>query len=41
MLEQSRQQPARRVTLTSGIIMVALGAVLLSEQLVPVVAGLV
>jgi threonine/homoserine/homoserine lactone efflux protein len=40
-LLHSRPAAARRVTLTSGIIMVALGAVLLSEQLVPVVAGLV
>jgi threonine/homoserine/homoserine lactone efflux protein len=39
-LLQSRPGAARRVTLTSGIIMVALGTVLLSEQLIPVVAGL-
>ena len=35
-LLHSRPGAARKVTLTSGIIMVALGAVLLSEQLVPV-----
>ncbi|MEO3934820.1 LysE family translocator [Micrococcaceae bacterium Sec7.4] len=34
-LLHSRPGAARRVTLASGIIMVALGAVLLSEQLVP------
>lgn len=34
-LLQSRPGAARRVTLASGIIMVALGVVLLSEQLVP------
>lgn len=34
-LLQSRPGAARRVTLASGIIMVALGAVLLSEQLMP------
>ena len=34
-LLHSRPGAARKVTLTSGIIMVALGAVLLSEQLVP------
>jgi threonine/homoserine/homoserine lactone efflux protein len=34
-LLQSRPEAARRVTLASGIIMLALGAVLLSEQLVP------
>jgi threonine/homoserine/homoserine lactone efflux protein len=34
-LLHSRPGAARRVTLTSGIIMVALGAVLLSEQLAP------
>lgn len=39
-LLHSRPGAARRVTLTSGIIMMALGAVLLSEQLIPVVAGL-
>jgi threonine/homoserine/homoserine lactone efflux protein len=39
-LLQSRPGAARTVTLASGIIMVALGAVLLSEQLVPLVAGL-
>jgi threonine/homoserine/homoserine lactone efflux protein len=36
-LLHSRPEAARKVTLTSGIIMVALGAVLLSEQLVPLV----
>jgi hypothetical protein len=39
-LLHSRPGAARRVTLTSGIIMMALGAVLLSEQLIPMVAGL-
>jgi threonine/homoserine/homoserine lactone efflux protein len=39
-LLHSRPGAARRVTLASGIIMVALGTVLLSEQLIPVVAGL-
>ena len=34
-LLHSRPGAARRVTLASGIIMVALGAVLLSEQIVP------
>ena len=34
-LLHSRPGAARQVTLTSGIIMVALGPVLLSEQLVP------
>ena len=34
-LLHSRPGAARKVTLASGIIMVALGAVLLSEQLVP------
>ena len=34
-LLQSRPGAARKVTLTSGIIMVALGVVLLSEQLIP------
>ncbi|MDR7082122.1 threonine/homoserine/homoserine lactone efflux protein [Arthrobacter ginsengisoli] len=37
-LLSSRPGAARRVTLTSGIIMVALGAVLLSEQLMPVLS---
>ncbi len=36
-LLHSRPGAARKVTLASGIIMVALGAVLLSEQLVPLV----
>ena len=36
-LLHSRPEAAGKVTLTSGIIMVALGAVLLSEQLVPLV----
>jgi threonine/homoserine/homoserine lactone efflux protein len=36
-LLHSRPEAARKVTLTSGIIMVALGAVLLSEQLAPLV----
>lgn len=35
-LLQSRPGAARKVTLASGVIMVALGVVLLSEQLVPV-----
>ena len=39
-LLHSRPGAARRVTLTSGIIMMALGTVLLSEQLIPVVTGL-
>ncbi|KRE78933.1 LysE family translocator [Arthrobacter sp. Soil762] len=39
-LLQSRPGAARTVTLASGIIMVALGVGLLSEQLVPLVAGL-
>ena len=39
-LLQSRPGAARTVTLASGIIMVALGVVLLSEQVVPMVAGL-
>jgi threonine/homoserine/homoserine lactone efflux protein len=39
-LLHSRPGAALRVTLTSGIIMMALGAVLLSEQLIPMVAGL-
>lgn len=39
-LLQSRPGAARAVTLASGIIMVALGVVLLSEQLLPLVAGL-
>jgi threonine/homoserine/homoserine lactone efflux protein len=39
-LLHSRPGAARRVTLTSGIIMMALGTVLLSEQLIPVLAGL-
>lgn len=39
-LLHSRPGAARRVTLASGIIMMALGTVLLSEQLIPVVAGL-
>lgn len=38
-LLQSRPGAARRVTLASGIIMVGLGAGLLSEQLLPIVAG--
>lgn len=38
-LLQSRPGAARTVTLASGIIMVALGVVLLSEQLIPLVAG--
>ena len=38
-LLQSRPGAARAVTLASGIIMVALGAVLLGEQLVPFLAG--
>jgi threonine/homoserine/homoserine lactone efflux protein len=37
-LLQSRPNAARRVTLTSGIIMVVLGAALLSEQLLPALA---
>lgn len=39
-LLHSRPGAARRVTLASGIIMMALGTVLLSEQLIPVAAGL-
>jgi threonine/homoserine/homoserine lactone efflux protein len=39
-LLQSRPGAARKVTLASGIIMVGLGAVLLSEQLLPLIAGL-
>ena len=38
-LLRSRPGAARAVTLASGIIMVALGAVLLGEQLVPLLAG--
>ncbi|MBT2567441.1 LysE family translocator [Arthrobacter sp. ISL-85] len=38
-LLQSRPGAARAVTLASGIIMVALGAVLLGEQLLPFLAG--
>lgn len=38
-LLQSRPGAARGVTLASGIIMVALGAVLLGEQVVPFLAG--
>ena len=38
-LLHSRPGAARKVTLTSGIIMVALGAVLLSEQLVPLLGN--
>jgi threonine/homoserine/homoserine lactone efflux protein len=39
-LLQSRPGAARAVTLASGIIMVLLGAVLLAEQVIPLVAGL-
>ncbi|MEO5319529.1 LysE family translocator [Arthrobacter sp. CC3] len=39
-LLHSRPGAARRVTLASGIIMVALGTALLSEQLIPMVAGI-
>ena len=39
-LLHSRPGAARRVTLASGIIMVALGTVLLSEQLIALVAGI-
>lgn len=39
-LLHSRPGGARRVTLASGVIMVALGLVLLAEQLVPLVAGI-
>ncbi|MCX6498778.1 MAG: LysE family translocator [Arthrobacter sp.] len=39
-LLHSRPGAARRVTLASGVIMIALGVVLLAEQLVPVVAGI-
>ncbi|TSE17590.1 LysE family translocator [Arthrobacter sp. KBS0703] len=39
-LLHSRPGAARKVTLTSGIIMVCLGAVLLSEQLLPLIADL-
>ncbi|MCE3244970.1 MAG: lysine transporter LysE, partial [Arthrobacter sp.] len=38
-LLQARPGAARRVTLASGIIMLVLGAALLSEQLLPLVAG--
>ncbi|MFJ5693086.1 LysE family translocator [Arthrobacter sp. NPDC093125] len=38
-LLQSRPGAARRVTLASGIIMLVLGAALLSEQLLPLLAG--
>lgn len=38
-LLRARPGAARRVTLASGVIMVALGLVLLAEQLVPVVSG--
>ena len=38
-LLQSRPGAARKVTLASGVIMVALGVVLLGEQLLPVLAG--
>jgi len=38
-LLRSRPAAARRVTLASGVIMIALGAALLAEQLVPVLAG--
>jgi threonine/homoserine/homoserine lactone efflux protein len=38
-LLHSRPGAARRVTLASGVIMIALGVVLLAEQVVPVVAG--
>jgi threonine/homoserine/homoserine lactone efflux protein len=38
-LLQSRPGAARLVTLASGVIMVLLGAVLLGEQLVPVLAA--
>lgn len=38
-LLQSRPGAARKVTLASGVIMVALGVVLLSEQLVPLFAA--
>lgn len=40
-LLQSRPGAARRVTLASGVIMLALGAVLLSEQLIPVLSAAV
>ena len=39
-LLHSRPGAARRVTLASGVIMVALGLVLLAEQLVPLAAGI-
>ncbi|HEY8702087.1 MAG TPA: LysE family translocator [Arthrobacter sp.] len=38
-LLQSRPGAARKITLASGIIMVALGVVLLSEQLIPLIAS--
>ena len=38
-LLQSRPGAARMVTLASGVIMVALGAILLGEQLLPMVSG--
>lgn len=40
-LLQSRPEAARRVTLASGVIMLALGAVLLSEQLIPLLGAAV
>jgi threonine/homoserine/homoserine lactone efflux protein len=40
-LLQSRPEAARRVTLASGVIMLVLGAVLLSEQLVPLLGAAV
>jgi threonine/homoserine/homoserine lactone efflux protein len=40
-LLQSRPAAARRVTLASGVIMLALGAVLLSEQLIPLLGDAV
>ena len=39
-LLQSRPGAARAVTLTSGIIMIGLGSVLLAEQILPLIAGL-
>jgi threonine/homoserine/homoserine lactone efflux protein len=39
-LLHSRPGAARRVTLASGVIMIALGVALLAEQLMPMVAGI-
>ncbi len=39
-LLHSRPGAARRITLASGVIMVALGLALLTEQLLPLAAGI-